>query len=422
MDLLRRHMFFIICGAMAAAGIALGAMGINGMPAVGDEMEKVQGIYGVLTSLKSKAVSLDRINAEARRIELLMEDRSRVAAKSEELYGYEPLVKDLFPAGDSIKQMTFRRRYAKAMEELFSSLKAGSQATRLEIDRWGDEIENEREERREIGLDPGVSAPLPPLSGPPYTPAGVLTQVGAREEAAPRAHMAAAQRIFCYAQHFGGQSSARRVESLDYDATMRDTGTADAPLIEDVWSAQVGYWIQKDVVEAIVAINNEAAAAAEKRKENAWVGIMPVKEVISIRLSDGYVPRDGAEVPGDPAGGYEAAIPPGTPETVLTHSGSNDWYEVMQFSVKLIMDQRDIPRLIDRLCKNSFHTPLRVAYRAVAPNRKMVGKIYGAEPTVNVVIDFETIMLGEVFRRLMPDEVCEYYEIRCPKREEADEE
>ena len=94
----------------------------------------------------------------------------------------------------------------------------------------------------------------------------------------------------------------------------------------------------------------------------------------------------------------------------------------MQFSVKLIMDQRDIPRLIDRLSKNSFHTPLRVAYRAVAPNRKMVGKIYGAEPTVNVVIDFETIMLGEVFRRLMPDEVCEYYEIRCPEREEADDE
>ena len=82
------------------------------------------------------------------------------------------------------------------------------------------------------------------------------------------------------------------------------------------------------------------------------------------------------------------------------------------------MDQRDILRLVDWICKDSFHTLLRVAYKRVEPNRRMIGKIYGSEPTVNVVMDFETMMLGELFRPLMPDIVCEDFEIDCSERDE----
>jgi hypothetical protein len=52
----------------------------------------------------------------------------------------------------------------------------------------------------------------------------------------------------------------------------------------------------------------------------------------------------------------------------------------------------------------------------------MVEKIYGSEPVVNVVLDFEVVMLGEVFRELMPDSVCEDYEIACPERGDEGEE
>jgi hypothetical protein len=36
---------------------------------------------------------------------------------------------------------------------------------------------------------------------------------------------------------------------------------------------------------------------------------------------------------------------------------------------------------------------------------------------VNVVLDFETIMLGEVFRPMMPQEVCDFFQITCPPPE-----
>ncbi len=233
--------------------------------------------------------------------------------------------------------------------------------------------------------------------------------------------MAAAQRIYCYASHFKYVRPQDREGSLDFWPAMKDTGTLEAPDLWDVWHAQVGYWIQKDVVDAIAALNNQSAEAAREKGEAPWVSVMPVKELISIRLSDGFVPREGDEIFGSQPGGYEAALPPGTPQTVFTHSGSSELYDVIQFTVKLIVSQPHIPRLIDRLCKDSFHTLLRVSYEAVPPNRNMVGKIYGSQPTVNVLLDFETILLGEVFRRLMPPSVLDYYEIRCREADECPE-
>ena len=85
------------------------------------------------------------------------------------------------------------------------------------------------------------------------------------------------------------------------------------------------------------------------------------------------------------------------------------------------MDQRDIPKLVDRICRNSFHTLLRVAYVAVPPNRDMKNKVYGSEPTINVVMDFEFVMLGKVFRDFIPTMVCEDFSIPCPPREETEE-
>ena len=45
MDLLRRHMFFIICGVVAAGALAFGVTGIQRMPKVREEMKKVENIY-----------------------------------------------------------------------------------------------------------------------------------------------------------------------------------------------------------------------------------------------------------------------------------------------------------------------------------------------------------------------------------------
>lgn len=427
MRFLRRQAFYLVCGVAAATGVALGVTGLRAMPRVIEDMEASERLYNDLGALSASPVNQRAIEAERDRIEKTLADHERILDKTGELNRYHPLVSDTFPNGNDQTRREFQRRYGDAMRKLFASLHAGQPATKVQIDEMEDKVEDEQ-------LAPKSELDAV-FEGAPRTGSGVLTKAGARMDPVARAHMAAAQKIYCYATPFArakkttargrGKTSAKQIPSLDFDPMMIDVGAVDAPLPEDVWRAQVSHWIQKDVVDAIAAINEERADEVRSQNKAVWVGIMPVKEVISIRVAGDYVLPDGDRYDGAEPGGFADALPPSSVVTAFTQSASSDLFEVKQFSLKLIMDQRDIPRLIDRLCNGTFHTLLRVAYKAVPPNKDMRGKIYGFAPVVNVVMDFETVMLGDVFRPLMPETVCqqladEGYGIECPETGEEE--
>ena len=400
MDFLRRHVFLIVCGVAGAGGVALAGIGLRVAPKVETAMEEAQGLHRELQSLRKNPVNDKAIKAEQKRIDQVKDDYARVITKAEELYGYEPLVPDVLPDGNKAARYEFQREYSRVMLELLESLVPGQPPGARAIDQVQDRINQEQWERQAAGRE--GEAPLPGTDGPPRTIAGVLTEAGVRQDAAARASIQRAQQLRCYATGFDTAQGRESAASLDFHYFMRDVGDLEAPQLADIWEAQLGYWIQKDVVEAIVAVNQEAADGLQR--DDRWVGVMPVKEVISIRLSQGPIPPlgEGEMIVGFPPGGYEEAFPPGTAETVFTGLGSTGAFDVMQFTVKLVMDQRDIPRLVERLTAGTFHTLVRVSYQAVPVNRELKGKIYGPEPTVNVVMDFETIFLDEVFGELEP--------------------
>ncbi len=424
MDLVKRNAFMIACVVGGIAGVALAVTGLNAMPEVKKEMEKAQAIYRSLDGLKGSPANQDIIDAEQDRIDQTIRDHDEVSSNGVALFKYQPLVENVFPDGDDDTRRAFRTRYEEAMNQLLDPevLRWGSGATETDRDVIRDKIVEEQYRAKEHGLDPNAPTPAQIPSGPDHTPSGCLTIDGARTNVEARAEMVAAQRIYLYAMPFKVSKRSKAVPSLEFDPTMEDTGTVDAPFHEDCWIAQFGYWIQKDVVDAIVAINNGAVEELKAQGKARWVGTMPVKEIISVRVLPEYVPADSDdEIVGGPAEGFTAANPAGVPSTVFTRSGQSDLFDVVQFSVKLVMDQRDIPLFAEELTKNSFHTLLRVAYSQVTPNKRMVGKIYGSEPAVIVVFDFETIMLGEVFRKWMPIDVCDRFEIDCPSPEGEEE-
>lgn len=413
---MRRNLFFIICGVVGAGGVALGVVGLRGMPKVEAELKNVGGIYDALGRIEGSPTNRDRIEAEQRRIDRIISDRDSIVKKAKTLYGYTPLVPEVFPSGNALARIEFRQQYMKAMTALLPTLRAGMPATQREIAAFKDRIENESVLARDEGVD------LEKDRGSLRTPAGVLTAAGVRLNPRARANIAKAQQLYCYALPLAQAKPPLQAPALDYQKAMINVSAVDAPLIDEVWWAQIGYWIQQDVVKAIATVNEAAAEAARTRGEETWVGNLPVKEVISIRVSAEYVSRDSEdETPGDPPVGFDPASPPGTPETVFTHSGQTSWYEVRQFTLKLVMDERDVPALIAELCTDTFHNLLRVAYQTLAPDKDFRGKVYGPEPVVIVVLDFETIMLGDVFRPLMPTATCDYYEINCPERDEAED-
>lgn len=421
MDLLKRNMFWILCGVAGAGGIALGVTGLRAMPQVKTEMEAAAAVFSRLDPIRNNPVNQRAIDAEQDRIDSIQEDYEAVLDRAKTLYSYTPLVEGALPDGPPLKRTEFRRKYTDGMNRLFASLNSGGLPTPADIATMTERLENEKAasaQRARGRSGRGQSTQVAATR----TPAYVLTAEGVRQDPVVRATIAKAQSFYCYGIDFPDAKPPDRASSLQFsDADlMRDVTTVDAPDPYDVWMAQVGYWIQKDVVAAIVYVNEQAADEAKAAGKDRWVGTMAVKDVISIKLSE-YVPSEGDLVAVAPPGGYTPALPPGTGESVFTGSVSGPTYDVIQFSVKLVMDQRDITTLVERLCNNSFYTLLRVAYQAVPTNRDMKKKIYGSEPTVSVVLDFEVVMLGDVFRPLMPESVCDFFEINCAEREDTEE-
>lgn len=415
MEFLRRHMFVIVCGLVGAGGIVGAVTGHQSMGKVATELTSAAGLDRDLSGLQSKPVNFAQIEAAQRRIDAIVADYDKVIDRAKTLYNYEPLVPDALPYGEPQVLIQFRRSYHDAMNALFDSLSAGTPASSAEVSTMADIIADEEAERRVLALEQGLKKPPDP--GPLRDPAGVLTREGALRDPRARADLAAAQRLYCYGLGIGqarSRTARGGVPSLDFLEIMKDITVAEPPWPEDVWNAQLGYWIQKDVVGLIAAMNNEAAEAVKKDGGTPWVGVMPIKDVISIRVPMDFIPLNSDVATfGGSASGYTESFPPGTPVTVFTHSGSGEAYEVIQFAVKLVMDQRDIPTFVSRLCDNSFYTPLRISYEAVPPNLDMTGKIYGSEPAVIVVMDFETVLLGDVFRRLMPAATRDLHGIVC---------
>jgi hypothetical protein len=421
MDFLKRHMLLIICAVAAAGGVALGVSGFRSMPAVQEEMKKAESVYRSLDNLQSKPVNRARLDAELRRIELIKEDHARIIDQVKSLFGWEMLVPQVLPYSDSLKRLEFKRKYVEAMRGFIQVLTSGGPATDVDIRNMRDRIANEEAAVREYQLNPNPLIPPPTIyTGPPRTPAGVLTRAGAQKDAIARAHIQAAQRIYCYTTDAPeGRPQENVYPSFEIDPVMADVDSVDAPFPDEVWHAQLGYWIQKDIVSAIAAVNEAAAEAAVAGGDYGWVGNMPVKEVISVRLHRGFVPPQGERFYSDPISDPRPSIPPGTPETVFTHSGSGESFDVVQFTVKLIMDQREVQKFVHQLCLNRMYVPLRVAYSEVPPNRDMIGKIYGSGPVVRVVFDFEVSLPGQLFRRLMPQFLREQNGVICREVDEC---
>ena len=71
------------------------------------------------------------------------------------------------------------------------------------------------------------------------------------------------------------------------------------------------------------------------------------------------------------------------------------YYEDVQ---EMLANNRQARLIIDEICRNRFHTLLNIEYvyeRNALENLAMEGKVYGSEPTIKVLMEFETIFFGD---------------------------
>ncbi len=377
-DIIKRYLFEIICGVLAAAGIGLAFAGLSSMSEVQSGMQQAAELHSRLTSMARSSTPPNpaAIAAQQKRIERIQQTYQTAMAFARKLDEFQPLVPGAFPSASAADKKEFQRAYQAEVGSWLGKLQAGAEPTALMVDE--EKVLMEAEEATRINL----------LNMSPQKAKSELS-------ADVRAALRNAQHLYMYATADAfNQSAVSAVGGPMYSES--------PPGNADMWYAQLEIWIQRDIVDAIARINEAAAQKLEKK--DRWVAHLPIKELDSIQLSSYYI--------GDSAGGgrgsestRDRAYPPGTADNVFTKDKSNDLYEVLQFSIRMVVDARDLPTIIAGLCQDRFHTPLRVDYVKKEPSESWTGKIYGDEPLIEVTIDFETVMFSELYLPLMPDEI-----------------
>lgn len=383
MEVIQKHMFFILCGVIALAGIGLGAWGISKMSAIDTMMDDAVTLHGQLEG--AKPPNLAGISAERARVERVKQSYDEVLKLTDEHAGHKPLLDGFFPTPEYAIRFEFPRVYRAALDGLYQRLRAGSLPTDLEV---GDERERVLDEERaranaSFGVDPNealLHGGGTPTDSELTNASGLITTEQARLDPYVRASIAKARRIYCYATPPNDPDSSFSVIPSVYDA-------GGLPVLPAAcWDAQLQLWIQQDVVEALARVNERAAK--DLPPENQWVGYLPVKRVVKIDVNERYV---GTQY--------------GPAQTAFTGNTSGPEYEVLYFTLELVVDARDLNAVIAEICNNSYTTLYRLFYQAELPNLGMEGYIYGPEPAIRVEMDFERILYSKLYLPLMPDEV-----------------
>ncbi len=270
-----------------------------------------------------------------------------------------------------------------------------------------------------------------------------------------RAELARAMEIQCYVAADPAQTFTVVQRAIDPTAP---------PNASEMWVAQMTLWVQQEICQALAQVNGEAAKQIAVANKNAPIDVttLPVKHLkqllvrsyrTSVRFGEeepsakGSKKRGGSKKPpkgrspsdrpGAPVQGLRGLaagpgmkglpIGPGvlanqpadatgtrTTDLGVVLAGST-WtgregdpdLDIVPVGMRLVMDIRHLPRVIDRICRSNFYVPTHVSYRALRPEELAGPFIYGADPVAEVTLSFERYFFPEVYADKMPQVVHE---------------
>lgn len=263
---------------------------------------------------------------------------------------------------------------------------------------------------------------MPALVPTPRTQIDVLPQaavesavkIPTRDELMPEAKLIAiyetARRIYTYID-----DNALEVSPMDSPTFVQ------APDEVDMWSAQMFYWIEKDVIDALRRVNDQAAANLPE--DQRWVAYLPVKHLVGLSISDYVGSAASAADPASRGMGSSLAVlhrgmgssrqsnsallnSYGTAASAFTDRSRNDQYDVVHVAISMVVDARDLPEVLIELCKQNFITPLDVQYHSVdVAGAREAGYLYGSGPVIAVDVVCEMLFFRSLYDGMKPDKV-----------------
>lgn len=429
MPFVKTYWISLLSGVVALGAITLAVLGLR-QDSVVTEMQNRVGEASEISTRRNNPKNQEIIDAEQERGRRFEQQYKKTLDEAARINERKPLLEGVFPSPPRLDlAYRFQTEYGNKFYEFPRHLLAGDVPSVLEIEderEIMDELARRKQLQGEEPPTPGaqptpytpVAPPMAPSAGrgaPPGmqgrgAPPGVPTVGGGpgrmpgvnpaysgtggqMGEAERRAAVKKARNIRIYATAAQGRTVFHRNPNVFLD---------QAPSARDMWYAQVGLWVQEDVVNAIAKLNDEAAR--QLGGEEACVANMPVKRIVGIQVL-GYVTSNGLFVPfaSEDTAGFSPQAGPAPP--AFTARNSDSRFDVIRFTLTVVVRQPDMLRLVDQITRENFYQLINIDYQ-VAP--EVEGSyFYGGDPVVRATMDFEGYMARKVYEAMMPEAVLE---------------
>jgi hypothetical protein len=172
----------------------------------------------------------------------------------------------------------------------------------------------------------------------------------------------------------------------------RFASVAGAPSDVDIYFAQLSYWIQQDVVNAINDINANAKNVLQS----------PVKHLQSVRVKSAGIPTFMTAADGTSTNDPDGALPV-SPMTSPTGRVCNGLYDVFHFTLVADVEAEKLPDFLRGLGYKRFITPMSVDIKALDIATTLAqGRLYGDKPMLNVTVECEILYMRKWNAPFMP--------------------
>jgi hypothetical protein len=304
-------------------------------------------------------------------------EAERMLAAAVELNQRQLLVPNSLPAPRGTEPFTFRDRYHWHMEnQMRAAIKAGSPPTQQEIEARAAQLW-ETQYKPEIFRTGSVTNEKEIADAFNAAKAKLPEQM--RTEVALRSRVYADLTAF---DIIGGKEIPK---------------TGPAPETHYIWWAQIGLWIQEDVLATINEMNGTG--------ENVNVMNAPFKRLIRIDAPKQFVPA-----------GPEGGELPKVTTVSFTGRASNALFDVAHFRVVADIEAEKLPLFFETLGRNRFITVLSTDVVSLDnAEQKAMGFIYGDRPVVRVTVIAEKLFFRKWTTQYMPDGIKRLLKITEPQ-------
>jgi len=403
MDIVKKNLLSIICGvvALAARGVAFTMLPTKASELT-TEMESRKKAYDDLHQLVSKERQLPSVNPdnpEQQRLPVFPSEKinkwgeevtAQVKKESEDLRDtaakmneHKLLVPGSLPAPSNPAAISFVKAYQAALplptapggvlnSRFAKELKAGMPPN----------AEDVRKKLEDAAVEIRKSKSMINATGQVVNQQAVDAEVAELASSLPKKLLEEVSK-----------NSRVYINPDTFELYQKISSAVGSPDPVDIYFAQLSYWIQQDVVNAINDANGQSKSIAES----------PVKFLVAVRLQPvqggpAFVTATDLQATGDPDGTIRK-------ETIVSPTGrvSNGLFDVFHFTVVAEVEAAKVGEFLRALGNNRFITPLWVDVKTVDNATALAqGHFYGDKPMLNVTAQCELLYLRSWNTKLMP--------------------